>query len=862
MPYDQITNRFPDARSWADRSAGAYAGKPDLGGWLMKTTDRLPEGDVWERAKLEKNWMCFRVEHPGANGKASKVPCNARGGYDVATENAAFMTFEQAMEAQQALASRILEINEKLIGRGNQDKQAAAFCVGYLARPGSALVTLDLDKVIGPDGVLAYWVPLLGETYTEVSTSGIGLHILTERQPGDDRVQEKNSAGIYAGTQRGIALTFKHVEGTPTQINGATVARQAVFEQMGKVRETNHRAPNDRTTGCKIDTGVVSDHRQMPEILDGLPNPANGRDEWVRMAHACKAAAVEADTETALLIEQAFFAWSQRGEAHGASGKGDSPQRLWNSIKAVESITAGTFYYIAKDLGWTQPEGTGAKKGEYTTKPIRSFNELIEAAKALKPGQIDELEAILLDCAELTPARQDAVLQAIKIATGVSLTTLRSQMKADEKTTLPPIPDHLDLARMTLAEIGRANILSTEAFVWKWQERGVWAQQEDRGVKQAVQNRLDTEPLVDVTANLVNSVTDVLKSEVYKPYHQFNRGNPETVNALNGELELSDGSWQLKPHNRDNYRTTQIPVEYDPYSDAPLFSAFLGQVFRDDPDRNEKTIAVLELMGYTLMSHARHERFVMLIGPGANGKSVLLSVLEKLLGSENVAGVQPANFDNRFQRAHLHEKLANIVTELKQGEVIADAELKAITSGEPATVEHKHKDPFVMRPFSTCWFGTNHMPHTRDFSDALFRRATILQFNRTFSDEEQDPLLKEKLLTELPGILNFALRAYGRALTDGFTHPPSSEAAKQEWRLEADQVALFVDEVCERVEAAKVPVGEVFSYYQTWASQNGINKSMSKKGFRDRLTRLGFGSYRYLSTRYVTGLRLVSGASL
>jgi len=92
----------------------------------------------------------------------------------------------------------------------------------------------------------------------------------------------------------------------------------------------------------------------------------------------------------------------------------------------------------------------------------------------------------------------------------------------------------------------------------------------------------------------------------------------------------------------------------------------------------------------------------MLIGPGANGKSVLLAVLEGLLGAENVAGVQPANFDNRFQRAHLHQKLANIVTELRQGEVIADAELKAITSGEPATVEHKHKDPFVMRPFATC----------------------------------------------------------------------------------------------------------------------------------------------------------------
>jgi putative DNA primase/helicase len=240
------------------------------------------------------------------------------------------------------------------------------------------------------------------------------------------------------------------------------------------------------------------------------------------------------------------------------------------------------------------------------------------------------------------------------------------------------------------------------------------------------------------------------------------------------------------------------------------------------------------------MSHARHELFIMLIGPGANGKSVLLAVLEALLGSENVAGVQPANFDNRFQRAHLHQKLANIVTELKQGEVIADAELKAITSGEPATVEHKHKDPFVMRPFSTCWFGTNHMPHTRDFSEALFRRATILQFNRTFAKSEQDPQLKDKLKAELPGILNLSLNAYAHALVQGFTEPGSSDSAKKEWRLEADQVALFVDEACHRDPEARALSGDVFKAYTLWASDNGINKTMSQKGLRDRLTRLGF----------------------
>jgi putative DNA primase/helicase len=484
----------------------------------------------------------------------------------------------------------------------------------------------------------------------------------------------------------------------------------------------------------------------------------------------------------------------------------------------------------------------------------RSFEELLEAAKALEPGQIDEMEAIVKETAPLSPVRQDTVHRAIRDATKTTLGTIRAQLKQD---TDSDDPDQLDLARATIQRIGAANLICTNATVWRWQDRGVWTEQDDRSIKQSAQIAIDDQ-MIDVTATLVNGVTDVLKNEIFQSDHEFNLGNPETVNCLNGELELQGGKWTLRNHCRENYRTTQIPVAYDPQADAPLFRAFLEQVFRDDPDMLDKIKCTLELMGYTLMSHAQHELFVMLIELGANGKSVLLAILEGLAGVENVAGVQPANFDRSFQRAHLHQKLANIVTELKQGEVIADAELKAITSGEPSTVEHKFKDPFVMRPFATCWFGTNHMPHTRDFSEALFRRATILQFNRTFAKQEQDPQLKGKLLAELPGILNMSLDAYALALTDGFTAPVSSETAKQEWRLEADQVAQFVDDVCTRDAGAKATSTEVFTAYRDWAKDNGVNKTMSQKGLRQRLTRLGFGYDKDRVAAYVTGLRVPS----
>jgi putative DNA primase/helicase len=487
-------------------------------------------------------------------------------------------------------------------------------------------------------------------------------------------------------------------------------------------------------------------------------------------------------------------------------------------------------------------------------RPAQSYEELLEAVEALDRDDAGGIAAIIAATTRLDTVKREKVFGAIKDRTGLGMGAIRAHAKNGTKAEKL---DQLGIARMTLEKVGRENVLHSGSGIWRWDPAGVWRLQHDRALKQTAQSLADQEGLA-VSSMLVNGVLDLFKNEIHSESHSFNLGDPDTVNCLNGELERTWDGWRLGPHQREHYRTTQIPVAYDPGARAPRFEAFLEEVFRQDADKAEKKQALLELMGYSLMSHARREKFVILIGLGANGKSVLLKVLEALCGPENVAGVQPQNFDNRFQRAHLDQKLANIVTELKQGEVIADAELKAITSGETMTVERKFQPPFDMRPFATCWIATNHMPHTRDFSDALFRRALLLAFNRIFATEEQDPMLAEKLKAELSGILNMVLEAYCVAADFGFTAPESSETAKLAWRMEADQVASFVEDCCVRRTDRNELVGEVFKEYLAWAGEQRISKTMSQKGFRDRLDRLGFGRTRTGDGRFVGGIELVT----
>ena len=614
-------------------------------------------------------------------------------------------------------------------------------------------------------------------------------------------------------------------------------APQAIIDALTKVTSENLKARSESKAG-KLKAAEIISH------ID----PDCEYDEWRNVGMG-----LHNEFKGDPLGLQIWDNWSATGS--GYSGFTDLEYK-YKSFTGDKGITFGSVCMIAKNNGADLSEI--AKKYDENGELKPTFNEMMQQAEQLTP-EYDEadINSLLKYCQSLTAIQTEKLLATIKKTTEISLGTLKVTIKenASENDEL----DQLDLAKHVVDGVGRENIIAAQSFVWLWGNTGVWRKQEERSVRQIVQCAVP--PLVDVVAkHLIDGVTDLLKTEVYRPDHEFNIGESESVNCLNGELSLYEKSseWLLEPHNRENYRTTQIPIKYDNEAKAPRFSEFMGEVFKGDDDAQDKIKALLEMIGYSLMAHCRHEKFTILVGSGANGKSVLLSVLEAVCGYVNVAGVQPSQFDNKFQRAHLFGKLTNIVTEIEQGQVIADAALKGIVSGEPTTVEHKFKDPFMMRPFSTCWFGTNHMPQTRDFSDALYRRVLIVSFNNTFKPEfgNCDPMLKDKLIDELPGILNLALDAYANAIVNGFTMPISSEQARKEWCMQSDQVTQFVEECGKKDPNSKETMSDVFESYQSWTLVNGISTILGKKSLRDRLTRLGFGNKRDSKERYVTGLKL------
>lgn len=659
----------------------------------------------------------------------------------------------------------------------------------------------------------------------------------TEKEPNalDIRTGRGSDEGrsiiaLAPSTGKSIVINEAANSGDLTEVDQAFI--DAVFIHNGK----NAPRPVDRSAIVEYErTGNAERCAKILFYID----PSLGNGDWFKVG-----AGLHDEFQGSEIGFAIFNEWSAEGENYGGV---EQTEYRWNMYTAGFGIT------FASVVDMAIKAGCNIADYPIVEDPPRSYDDVLADAKELsEDSSPSDIQAITLESARLTAIERRLVWSAIKKNTGTTFTVLEQAVREQNQGEAQ---DHLSHAKSVIKKIGKDNILATASHVWQWDNTGVWRECEERTVRSWSQDTLADEE--EVSKGLLDSVTDLLKTEIFVPRHRFDVGDDECVNTLNGEVALIGGRWESRPHLRENYRTTQIPVRYDPYATAPRFLQFLGEIFPSEHGEQEAQ-ALLELMGYSLMTHSRHEKFVILVGEGANGKSVVLKLLESLCGNESVAGVQPSQFANTFQRAHLLNKLVNIVSEIEQGAVIDDAALKGITSGETTTVEQKFKPPFQMTPFSTCWFGTNHMPHTRDFSDGTFRRAVILKFVAVFKPElgNCDPMLLDKLKLELSGILTMALNAYGKALVNGFTTPESSKQAVTEWRLEADQVAQFISDECSVADAVEISPTELYGAYKSWALDNGVHRSLSMKSFRDRLTRLGFGTRRTRTARMVTGIQL------
>lgn len=373
---------------------------------------------------------------------------------------------------------------------------------------------------------------------------------------------------------------------------------------------------------------------------------------------------------------------------------------------------------------------------------------------------------------------------------------------------------------------------------------GYWASQDDRSdVQRSIAKFFGSNATAAKVRELfvMLKLSCVVKDSDFKPNHNF-------VCFKNGALDMT--TYQLVQHDPAMHLRSGRNVDWDPDAQAPVFEKFLIDVFRDDDDRDQKIQFVREWMGLCLIPDTSFEKFVVCVGDGGNGKSVLLKLMSELVGHENVYSAPVQRLGNRRALAELDGKLLMLSSEINENTVMDDGILKQIVSGDMVEAERKYEHPFSFTPSARIMLATNHLPKLRDVTHAFFRRLVMIRFNRNFTADEMDMHLPAKLASELSGIFAVAVRGL-RSLRERqrFDVPASSLAASVQYLEDSDYIKMFADEAVERCNEKGMRPAALYKLYSSWASAYGI-KMENNIVLGKRLRQLGFEKKRSNGKEY------------
>jgi putative DNA primase/helicase len=327
-------------------------------------------------------------------------------------------------------------------------------------------------------------------------------------------------------------------------------------------------------------------------------------------------------------------------------------------------------------------------------------------------------------------------------------------------------------------------------------------------------------------------------SDSYLPQPQRNK---ETIliNLSNNTFEFTGNVGFIRPFRAEDFLTYQLPFSYDSEAKCPMFDNYLQKVL---PNENSRKV-LQEFSGY-IFTNLNLEKMLLLIGDGANGKSVFFNILISVLGRQNVLSYSMGLFNEAHNRAKLVDVLLNYSSE--KGSDLKSDIFKAMVSGETIQACKKYGHPFEIHNKVSFIVNANEFPKEVEQTNAFFRRFLIVPFKVTIPESERDISLANKIIeNELPGVFNWILIGMRRLVENKkFTDCVEVSEALDDFKKKSDSVALFIEEKGYKPSKyQQMTLAELYTLYKHFCYDDGY-KPLGKKNFSERMEKRGFEKIR------------------
>jgi putative DNA primase/helicase len=126
-------------------------------------------------------------------------------------------------------------------------------------------------------------------------------------------------------------------------------------------------------------------------------------------------------------------------------------------------------------------------------------------------------------------------------------------------------------------------------------------------------------------------------------------------------------------------------------------------------------------------------------------------------------------------------------------------------------------------PNFVLFLATNYRPKFSGQDEGLWRRVKLVPFLRFFAPEERDHYLQQKLATEGPGILAWAVQGAIDWYADGLGDPPVIKHAVADYKATSDDLAGFCEWIIVSDPDGEIKGSVLYAAYRDWASREGVN---------------------------------------
>lgn len=767
----------------------------------MITVDGIPA-----ELRQRRQWVCWRYEQRG--GESTKVPYRADGaGKAKSDDPATWATFEEARDASEA---------RKHNG------------VGYMFSQDDPYTGVDLDHCRHPvtGAVTPEAIDIMAalDSYTEISPSGTGLHIIVRGKlpPGRRRA---GAVEMYDGG-RYFCVTGNHLEGAAATIEERS---EELTGLHGRLFPPEEMPEPVRSAGIPADDGELLARARAAKNGSAFARLFDG--DWSTYPS-------QSEADLALCSHLAFYAGGDRSQIDRLFRSSGLMRAKW-----VERHGEKTYGEM------TVERALGGPTAAYTAGQRFSGN-----GKSQKTAECPHCRGYTADTCEScgVPYCLDGLREHEAGCAGTP-DPLDDADDDDEEPLRFPRTDagngelfaHLYGDRLRfdhrrkrwLVWAGhwwqpdadaQVRLLAKQAARQRYQQAAIIDDLKDR--EKAAKWSIDSESRMrmDATLSLAQAEPPIADSG-----ERWDT-DPWLLGVANGVVDLRTG--QLRAGRQDDRITMHSAVAFDPGAKCPRWEMFLQEVFASDEGLADY---IWRAMGYSLTAITREQVLFISWGSGWNGKSTFKAVQENLLG--DYAANTPFStleYSGRYSIpndvAALHGKRVVTASEINEGRRLNEARIKALAGEDTMTGRFLYGEHFTFKPQAKFWLSVNHKPLVNDDSSGFWRKVRLLPFSQSF-EGRCDPHLETKLRAEYPGILAWMVRGCLEWQQRGLEAPDIVKAATLEYRTESDPLAAFIAEACTLNPDATTKASNLYKRYKSWAEDSGL-------GDRERLSSTKFGA--------------------